>query len=249
VAARPTLQRERAAWAESVLLVGVDEVGRGPLAGPVVAAAVVFPEGCKAIGGVRDSKVLPAPKREKLAVKIRSRALAFAVGAASVREIDRYNIRVASAIAMRRAVCRLFNCGNPRLTQDSTRILIDGLPLRELGYPHDALVDGDARCHSIAAAAIIAKTVRDALMRRLSARHPGYGWETNAGYATSEHQEGIRLHGATRHHRFSFAPIAQLDLLLGNLLNRRDAEDAEQVGHPMAVRESQPTLWWLFCDH
>lgn len=208
---RPTLERERAAWAIDHLLMGVDEVGRGPLAGPVVAAAVVFPARCRAVRGVRDSKVLPAPRREELAGQIRCRCLGVSVGAASVREIDRYNIRVASALAMRRAVTRLFaRCG---LSVDTTRIVIDGLPLPELGYPHEALIGGDARCHSIAAAAIVAKTVRDALMRRLAARHAGYGWDTNAGYATPEHQEGLSLHGITRHHRVSFAPVAQLSLL------------------------------------
>jgi len=208
---RPTLERERAAWAIDHLLVGVDEVGRGPLAGPVVAAAVVFPAGCRAVRGVRDSKALPALRREALAVQIRGRCLGISVGAASVREIDRYNIRVASALAMRRAIARLFALRG--LTADVTHIVIDGLPLPELGYPHEALVGGDARCHSIAAAAIVAKTVRDALMRRLAARHPGYGWETNAGYATSGHQEGLSRHGATRHHRVSFGPVAQLSLL------------------------------------
>ena len=204
----PTLARERAAWREGRLLVGVDEVGRGPLAGPVVAAAVVFPEGCRRLRGLRDSKLLPAVRREELAVVLRAVALGFAVGAASVREIDRLNIRVASALAMRRALVRLF----PRLAAVPTHVLIDGLPLPEIGMAHEALVDGDARCHSIAAAAIIAKTVRDALMRRLAARYPGYGWDTNVGYATETHQEGLRLFGATCHHRRSFSPVAQLQL-------------------------------------
>jgi ribonuclease HII len=202
----PTLARERAAWREGRLLVGVDEVGRGPLAGPVVAAAVVFPEGCRRLRGLRDSKLVPPPRREELAAAIRGMALAVAVGAASVREIDRLNIRVASALAMRRALVRLF----ARLADAPTWVLIDGLPLPEIGVVHEALVDGDARCHSIAAAAIIAKTVRDALMHRLAPRHPGYGWETNVGYATETHQEGLRLFGATRHHRRSFFPVAQL---------------------------------------
>jgi len=91
-------------------------------------------------------------------------------------------------------------------------VLIDGLPLPEIGLAHEALVDGDARCHSIAAAAVIAKTVRDGLMRRLAPRHPGYGWDTNVGYATEIHQQGLRLFGPTPHHRRSFSPIAQLQL-------------------------------------
>src|SRR3954465_15709970 len=109
MAPRPTLVRERAVWAEEHLLVGVDEAGRGPLAGPVVAAAVVFPPGCSAVRGLRDSKILPPSVRGRLAEKILRRALAFGIGAASAHEIDVYNIRVASAIAMRRAIARLIH--------------------------------------------------------------------------------------------------------------------------------------------
>jgi ribonuclease HII len=151
--------------------------------------------------------------------------MAFGVGAASAHEIDRYNIRVASAIAMRRAIaclirrsslsryplnqgCRAHYEGEPY------RIIIDGLPLPEIGYAHEALIDGDALCVSISAAAILAKTIRDRLMHRLAARHPGYGWHTNVGYGTEEHQEGIQALGPTRHHRLTFAPLAQLTLSL-----------------------------------
>ena len=207
---RPSLLRERAAWADETLLVGVDEAGRGPLAGPVVAAAVVFPPECRAVRGLRDSKILPAAVRRALAVRIRARCLSCAVGAASSVEIDRLNIRVATALAMHRAICRLL--ARPPLAGRPHRILIDGLPLPEVGYPHDALVDGDALCQSIAAAAILAKTVRDRLMERLAERYPGYGWQTNMGYGTEEHQEALRAHGPTRHHRHTFAPIAQLTL-------------------------------------
>jgi ribonuclease HII len=207
---RPSLQRERAAWADEALLVGVDEAGRGPLAGPVVAAAVVFPPECRAVRGLRDSKILPARVRLVLAERIRARALGYAVGAASSHEIDRLNIRVASALAMHRAIAALIR--RPPLAGRSYRILIDGLPLPEVGFPHEALVDGDARCQSIAAAAIIAKTVRDRLMSRLAARHPGYGWDTNMGYGTEEHQVGLKEHGPSCHHRLTFAPLAQLTL-------------------------------------
>lgn len=226
MAPRPTLVRERAVWAEEHLLVGVDEAGRGPLAGPVVAAAVVFPIGCSAVRGLRDSKILPASVRARLAERVRRRAMAFGVGAASAHEIDRYNIRVASAIAMRRAIACLirrsslarFPLGQGgRGYLDSGlpfRIIIDGLPLPEIGYAHEALVDGDARCQSISAAAILAKTIRDRLMHQLATRHPGYGWHTNVGYGTEEHQEGLRINGPTRHHRLTFAPLAQLTLSL-----------------------------------
>jgi ribonuclease HII len=177
----------------------------------VVAAAVVFPAGCSCVRGLRDSKILPASKRTRLAERIRGRVIAFGIGAASAHEIDRLNIRVATALAMRRAIARLFlrtNLGLPYY------ILIDGLPLPEIGYPHDALVDGDARCQSISAAAILAKTVRDALMHRLAVRYPGYGWHTNVGYGTEEHQEGLQALGPTKHHRLTFAPLAQLTLSL-----------------------------------
>ena len=209
--ARPSLKQERAAWADERLLVGVDEAGRGPLAGPVVAAAVVFPARCTSVRGLRDSKLLPAKVRLRLAQRIRQRALAYGIGAASAREIDRFNIRVATALAMRRAIRRLLSRAS--LVQSPPhRILIDGLPLPEIGYVHEALVDGDARCQSIAAAAVLAKTCRDLLMQRLAPRHPGYGWDTNVGYGTEEHQIGLRLHGPTRHHRLTFAPLAQLTL-------------------------------------
>jgi ribonuclease HII len=178
----------------------------------VVAAAVVFPARCSAVRGLRDSKILPARIRLRLARKIRERALAFAVGAASSREIDRLNIRIATALAMRRAIARLLGRGPFAVAPVPHRILIDGLPLPEIGFAHEAMVDGDARCQSIAAAAILAKTVRDLLMQRLAPRYPGYGWDTNVGYGTEEHQVGLRLYGPTRHHRLTFEPLAQLSL-------------------------------------
>jgi ribonuclease HII len=203
---RPSLKREAALWCEGrTIVAGMDEVGRGPLAGPVVAAAVVFPVGVKPIRGLDDSKVLTALQRAKFAVQIRERAFAVAIGAASVREIDRLNIRRASILAMERALRRLGFV--------PAHVLIDGLPCPELGCPHEAIVDGDARCHSIAAASVIAKTIRDYLMDRLAARHPGYYWETNKGYGTPEHLHALHLLGPTRHHRYSFAPVAQLNLL------------------------------------
>ena len=203
---RPTLQREIAFWqAGGGLVAGVDEAGRGPLAGPVVAAAVVFPPHCKIIRGLRDSKLLPPRRRARLVGVVRARALAVGVGAASVREIDRLNIRRASILAMRRALARLGVV--PSL------VLVDGLPCPELGCAHDAIVDGDAHCHSIAAASVVAKTVRDRLMELLAPRHPLYAWESNKGYGTPEHLAALGLHGFTAHHRKSFAPVLQLELL------------------------------------
>ena len=204
---RPTFEREIALWnAGRSFVAGVDEVGRGPLAGPVVAAAVVFPRGTKAIRGLRDSKILPAAKRERLAAVVRARAVAIGVGAASVREIDRLNIRRATILAMQRAL--------GRLGLDPAQVLVDGVWLPELGRPHDAIIDGDALCQSIAAASVIAKTVRDRLMRRLAARYPVYAWEENKGYGTPAHLDALQALGPTRHHRMSFEPVAQLSLIL-----------------------------------
>ncbi len=199
------LERELRA-SRGPLLAGIDEVGRGPLAGPVVACAVVLAPDARSIRGVDDSKQLTGPEREKLAVRIGERALAVAIGAASVREIDRLNIYHAAVLAMRRALGRL------RVTPD--HVLVDGNPIRTLGVEHTAVVGGDACCHSIACASIIAKVTRDRLMRALARRHPHYRWETNAGYGTPEHHAGLASHGLTPHHRRSFSPVAQLRLAL-----------------------------------
>jgi len=213
----PTLAREHAAWSGRALLVGVDEVGRGPLAGPVVAAAVAFPPHTAPVPGVRDSKTLSPRQRAALAPGLWQAALAVSLGGASVREIDRFNIRRATALAMRRAVTRLvrsvaFRSGAARCGAAGWRILIDGLPMPECGFAHEALVEGDVHCYSIAVAGILAKETRDRLMRRLAARYPAYGWDSNAGYGTSHHCEAITEHGPTPHHRRSFAPIAQWPL-------------------------------------
>lgn len=202
---RPTLTRERSLWAEGRLYVaGLDEVGRGPIAGPVVAAAVVFPPGHRPIRGMRDSKQLSGLQRARLVIQIRKKALAWAVGAASVREIERLNIRCASALAMRRAIDRL-----PFLPD---YLLIDGTALPELGSVHEPLVKGDARCHTIAAASVLAKETRDRLMRMLGQRYPSFGWHENKGYATADHLAALDRLGPTRHHRYGFIPVAQLKL-------------------------------------
>jgi ribonuclease HII len=197
------LRVERGYFAHGLKSVaGVDEAGRGPLAGPVVAAAVLVGEATRLIRGVDDSKVLTQRRREKIAAAICSR-LKYAVGAASVREIDRFNIRRASALAMRRALNRLGS---------ADVIIIDGLPLPELGFTHEAMVDGDAKSFSIACASIIAKTVRDRLMCKLAARYPAYHWEKNAGYGTADHLSAINSVGVTPHHRKSFSPVVQREL-------------------------------------
>jgi ribonuclease HII len=205
--ARPKLRRRRAVitlerqlWDAGVQIVaGVDEAGRGPLAGPVVAAAVVFPAGCKGVKGVNDSKILTEDARDALDRTIRRRALAFALGAASAREIDRINILRASHVAMRRALARL------RL--DVNHVIVDGLPVPDLGEVQTAVVDGDAKVHCVACASVLAKVARDRLMKRLAARYPQYGWETNVGYGTPEHRRALLEFGPSPHHRLSFAPL------------------------------------------
>ncbi|MEP6492267.1 MAG: ribonuclease HII [bacterium] len=186
------------------LIAGVDEVGRGPLAGPVVACAVIMPPDVRAIAGVDDSKQLSPAERLRLAIKIRERAVCYGIGAASVREIDRVNIYHATVIAMRRALSRLSVLPH--------HVLVDGKPIRTLEIAHTALVGGDDVCYTIACASILAKVTRDRLMRALAGRYPNYVWERNVGYATLAHLEGLAAHGVTPHHRRSFIPVRQLSL-------------------------------------
>lgn len=181
-------------------------MGRGPLAGPVVACAVIMPADARAIRGVDDSKALSGGTRETLAARIQQRCVSLALGAASVNEIDRINIYHASVLAIRRAVMRL------GVRPD--HVLVDGNPIRTLGIEHTAVVRGDACCHSIACASIVAKVTRDRLMRALAQRHPHYRWETNAGYGTPDHHAGLASHGLTAHHRRSFSPVQRLALAL-----------------------------------
>jgi ribonuclease HII len=201
----PTTRPERRFWRDGAeRIVGVDEVGVAPTCGAVVAAAVVMKPFCRPVPGVRDSKTLSAAQRERLAPIIRRRAIAVGVGAASVAEIDRINIYHATHLAMRRAIARV---------GDHDHVLVDGL--RIAGFeadvgPYTAIVDGDARCYSIACASVVAKVVRDRMMARLAARYPGYGWERNAGYATREHRDAIRAQGLTPFHRRSFPALMAL---------------------------------------
>jgi ribonuclease HII len=208
------------------LLAGVDEVGRGPIAGPVVACAVIMPADARAIAGVDDSKRLTHDQRIRLAVKIRERAVAFALGAASVREIDRINIYQASVLAMRRAL--------GRLVVRPDHVVIDGRVMRTLPIPHTAVVHGDARCFTIACASILAKVTRDLLMTRLAVRYPQYIWDHNAGYTTRAHVAGLTAHGITPHHRRSFCRISDLLLELERQSVLQDLEPRalDDVGVP-----------------
>ena len=200
----PNFALEKAAGGR---VAGVDEVGRGPLAGPVVAAAVVFPTGVprKLAGMLNDSKKLSADQRLAAYAALHASGRAeIAIGAASVAEIDRLNILQAALLAMCRAVARLPS--PPDLA------LVDGNQPPHLTCPVQCVVGGDGRCLSIAAASIVAKVVRDRAMTRLAVRFPGYGWETNAGYATERHRTALRRLGATPHHRPRFFSVAQLRL-------------------------------------
>jgi ribonuclease HII len=186
---------------------GVDEVGRGPLAGPVLAAAVVLPRDCW-IHGVDDSKRLTPERRSDLFTRIAGMAAGVGIGAASCAEIDRLNIRRATALAMRRAVVRLGAVDH---------LLVDGLAVPELGdETHTAFVGGDGSVHCISAASIVAKVTRDRLMERLALRYPAYGWERNRGYGTPAHLRALERHGPSPHHRRSFHPC-QLELTAGTM--------------------------------
>lgn len=184
---------------------GVDEAGRGPLAGPVVAAAVIL-DPARPIPGLNDSKKLSARRRLALADEIRARALAWAVAEASVGEIDRINILQASLLAMQRAVTALAAQHGlaPAL------VLVDGNCCPRLPYPVDAVIGGDGKIAAIAAASILAKTVRDAGMLELHAVYPQYGFDRHMGYPTALHLAALRKHGASPHHRRSYAPVARL---------------------------------------
>lgn len=186
------------------LVCGVDEAGRGPLAGPVVAAAVIL-DPCDPIDGLDDSKKLSAKRREFLAIEIRKRAVAWAVAEASVEEIDRLNILHASMLAMRRAVGALLPV--------PVRALIDGNRCPALNCPAEAIIGGDGKVAAIAAASILAKTVRDAGMARLHEDYPAYGFDRHMGYPTAQHLQALQEHGPCPVHRRSYAPVAQLILL------------------------------------
>ena len=199
---RKLLQFESALWETGVVHVaGVDEAGMSPLAGPVAAAAVIFAPGSK-IPGVDDSKKLDAETRETLAVEIKGRAVAWCVAFAEVEEIDRVNIYWAGLLAMRRAV--------EGLSVVPQHILLDARRLKELKTPQQAIVKGDAKSLTIAAASILAKTARDALMCKLDSEYPGYGFSKHKGYPVREHRAALARLGACAVHRRSFAPVREI---------------------------------------
>ena len=199
---RKLLQFENALWDAGLLHVaGVDEAGMSPLAGPVAAAAVIFAPGSR-IPGVDDSKKLDAATREKLAVEIKGRAVAWSVAFAQVDEIDRINIYWAGLLAMRRAV--------EGLSVAPQHILLDARRLRELEAPQQAIVKGDSKSLTIAAASILAKTARDALMCKLDAEYPGYGFSKHKGYPVREHRAALARLGASPVHRRSFTPVREI---------------------------------------
>src|SRR3954468_18593452 len=201
----PSFEMERTAGGR---VAGVDEAGRGPLAGPVVAAAVVLPPDLPSelTDLLDDSKKPTADRRLAAFLALQTSAAEIGIGAASVAEIHRLNILHASMLAMRRAVSRL------RVAPDLA--LVDGNYPPKLGCAVQCVVGGDGLCLSIAAASIVAKVVRDRAMARLAARFRGYGWETNAGYPTALHRAALGRLGATRHHRETFRSVAQLRLEL-----------------------------------
>ena len=199
-AAFPTFHYEQIAGAPDLLVAGVDEAGCGPLAGPVVAAAVILPH-ADCVDGLNDSKKLTAARREFLFEQLMERAK-IGVGIASVEEIDEINILWASRLAMRRAV--------EALPEPPGAALVDGRPGPELSCKVYPIVRGDTLSLSIAAASIIAKVTRDRLMAELARDLPQYGWDRNQGYGTPAHLMALKEHGASIHHRRSFAPVRQV---------------------------------------
>ena len=179
---------------------GVDEAGRGPLAGPVVAAAVILGSG--GVDGVADSKKLNPARREEIALLLREKVFAWSVGVACVADIDRINIHHATLLAMRRAVLGLHTA--------PAMVLVDGCHAPALPMAARTVVGGDSRVTAIAAASIIAKTYRDYLMRRLAEQYPGYGFERHKGYPTREHLQGLRKLGVTSQHRRSYRPVREI---------------------------------------
>ncbi|MEG0150784.1 MAG: ribonuclease HII [Comamonas sp.] len=195
------LEQDNLPWHPPGLVAGVDEAGRGPLAGPVVAAAVILDD-MKPIAGLNDSKKLTANRREVLYDEIRAKALCFCIAQASVQEIDEINILQATLLAMRRAVMGL------RLKP--VLVLVDGNQLPQIDVQAEAIVKGDSLVKAISAASILAKVTRDRWCERLDIQYPQYGFATHKGYGTAAHLEALRAHGATGEHRRTFAPVTKV---------------------------------------
>lgn len=200
------------------LLGGIDEVGRGPLAGPVVAACVVASQPLL-LKGLNDSKQVRPELRVELAGEIRLRAHGYGIGVASVEEIDRLNIYWASVLAMERAIAAL-TCEPPEF------LFTDAVRIRSFAGPQEPLIKGDATCAVVSAASILAKVHRDAMLAQLDHEDPRYGFAVHKGYATPQHIEALKLHGPCVHHRAAFARVraAQLDLLLHTATEEAEAE-------------------------
>lgn len=205
----PDLSLEIALQARGILrIAGIDEAGRGPLAGPVSAAAVILPKGFTC-PGLDDSKKISPLKRERLYELLTTHpAIHWSVATADREEIDRLNILRATHLAMRRAA--------EALSPLPDHCLIDGLPVRDFPLPHDGIVKGDGLSLSIAAASIIAKVTRDRIMHEIDAEFPEFGFAKHQGYGTKVHLEALRIHGPCCHHRRSFQPVAQLSLSFGD---------------------------------
>ncbi len=205
---RPNLQFENELWKKGLRCVaGVDEAGRGALAGPVAAGVVILPCDCPdlmdRLSGVRDSKEMTAEARSYWAVVVKETAVSWEVGFASAQEVDKLGIVPATRLAVRRAI--------DALTEQAEHLLVDYLTLPDIAIPQTALVKGDARSLTIAAASILAKTARDALMVEMNEKFPGYGWTRNKGYGTLAHRQALTVLGPCVEHRRSFTPMAEKD--------------------------------------
>lgn len=193
---RALLRLERSFWDRGLTrIAGTDEVGMGPLAGPAVAAAVILPVGCS-LPGANDSKLLSTQERERLDIEIRRHAIAIGIGAASVKEIERINIRQAGFLAMRRALMHL--------DPEPEMVMVDAHTLDGIPWPQESRIKGDATIHCVSCASIVAKVYRDRLMVRYDARYPGYGFARHKGYGTAEHLEALERLGPSPIHRGTF---------------------------------------------
>lgn len=215
------------------VICGVDEAGRGPLAGPVVAAAVIFDPDKPRINGLDDSKALSAKRREELYEKIVDRALAFCIASASVEEIDTINILHASMLAMKRAV--------EGLSVAPTLVKVDGNRCPVLSIRSEAVIGGDALVKQISAASILAKVTRDRMLVELHQSFPMYGFDVHSGYGTPQHLKALREHGPCAHHRRSFAPVREAHARFGSVL----PEIAPEVLKVTAGVEDRSDGWGL----